>query len=299
MIYRVSHVTHIRYEAQVRLARFNLRLQPVMWPGQQVENFRLTVTPAPQTMMTRPAPYLVNMTRVIIDEPLTALEIASRFLVRVADGTPAVLPGDPSIAQVAQMAPGEPDLGPRAPANYLFASPLAPALAEIAHWAAAHLRPDAPVLAAGLDLARTIQSRFRYDAEATEADTPVADAFAIRRGVCQDFAHVLIVALRSAGLPAAYASGYLRTIPPPGQPRLAGVDAMHAWVMLWCGPQRGWIGLDPTNGCITGPDHIVVALGRDYGDVAPIDGVFIGKAAQHLDTAVDVMPVEEPVPATA
>src|SRR5690606_8179727 len=109
--------------------------------------------------------------------------------------------------------------------------------------------------------------------------------------VCQDFAHILIVALRSAGLPAGYASGYLRTLPPPGKPRLAGVDAMHAWVMLWCGPQRGWIGLDPTNGCITGPDHIIIAFGRDYADVSPIDGVFVGKAAQHLDTSVDVVPM--------
>lgn len=293
MIYRINHVSRIRYGGKVRVARFNLRLQPVAWRGQHVEDFVLTVSPAPSSLSTRPGPFPVNVTRVAIDEPLAALEISSRFLARVDDRTPAILPGDPSIRTVAQVSLVQPDLGTTAPANYLFPSPLAPAVPEIVSWAADWLPPNAPVLEAGLALCRTITTGFRYDGEATEADTPVQDAFAIRRGVCQDFAHVLIVALRSVGLPAAYASGYLRTLPPPGQPRLAGVDAMHAWVMLWCGPDRGWIGLDPTNGCITGPDHILIAMGRDYSDVAPIDGIFVGKAAQSLDTSVDVLPLPE------
>jgi transglutaminase-like putative cysteine protease len=293
MIYQIHHVSRIRYGAAVSLARFNLRLKPVDWPGQVVEDFALTVNPVPVRLMTGPGPYPVNVTRVEIDAPLAALEVNSRFIAKVDDQRPLILNGDPTVAEVASVVLAQPDLGPSAPANYLFFSPLAPPVTEIAAWSAAVLTPGAPVLAAGLALCKAITEGFAYDSAATEADTPVQDAFAIRRGVCQDFTHVLIVALRSAGLPAAYASGYLRTIPPPGQPRLAGVDQMHAWAMLWCGPERGWVGLDPTNGCITGPDHILVAMGRDYADVAPIDGVFVGKAAQQIDTSVDVMPMPE------
>ncbi|CAN5413395.1 transglutaminase family protein [soil metagenome] len=293
MIYQINHISRIRYSGKIRIARFNLRLKPALWPGQQIHDFSLVVSPRPSNLSTRPGAFLVNVTRVVIDEPIAALEITSRFLVRVADLAPQILVDDPSIASVARMALVRPDMGATGPANYLFTSPLAPLVPEITAWAADYLPPDTAVLEAGLALCRAITAGFRYDGDATEADTPVQEAFAIRRGVCQDFAHILIVGLRSAGLPAAYASGYLRTFPPPGKPRLEGVDAMHAWVVLWCGPERGWIGLDPTNGCITGADHIMVAMGRDYSDVAPIDGIFVGKAAQQLDVSVDVVPVPD------
>jgi len=101
----------------------------------------------------------------------------------------------------------------------------------------------------------------------------------------------MISGARSAGLAAAYVSGYLRTIPPPGQERLVGADATHAWVMLWCGPERGWLGFDPTNGCTVGSDHIVAAIGRDYADVAPIDGIFLGRDGQKIEVSVDVEPL--------
>jgi len=293
MIYRVNHVSRIHYDATIGNARFNVRLQPSDWPGQSVEGFGLTVSPSTRNLTTRAGPFPVNVTRVVIDEPLDALEIRSQFIANVSDERPAILPSDPSIATVAQAAIAFSSLSETAPAHFLFPSPRVPALPDIATWAAAYLTPHRPVLEAGFALCCAITDGFRYDSAATDADTPVAQAFAIRRGVCQDFAHILIGALRSVGLPAGYVSGYLRTLPPPGQPRLEGVDAMHAWVMLWCGPERGWIGLDPTNRCITGPDHIFVALGRDYSDVAPIDGVFMGKTAQHLDTSVDVAPYAE------
>ena len=106
----------------------------------------------------------------------------------------------------------------------------------------------------------------------------------------------MISGLRAAGLPAAYASGYLRTLPPPGQPRLVGADATHAWVLLWCGPARGWVGLDPTNGIWMASDHVVMAVGRDYGDVAPIDGVVLGSGAQSMQVEVDVEPLDPLAP---
>lgn len=103
----------------------------------------------------------------------------------------------------------------------------------------------------------------------------------------------MISGLRAAGLPAAYASGYLRTLPPPGQPRLVGADATHAWVLLWCGDRLGWIGVDPTNGIWMANDHIIVAVGRDYPEIAPIDGVVLGSGAQTMSVSVDVAPIED------
>lgn len=293
MIYEVNHITHVDYDAQVRLARFNLRLEPVAWPGQTVSNFSLTVDPSPSGLFTRAAAYPALVARAVIDEPLYELTISSRFTVRVDDAMLDMLPEDLTIAEVAHRARDLQDMSATAPCNYLYNSPLVPGSSEIGLWASDLLRPDAPVFESALALTRRIKEQFAYDVDATEADTPMAEAFAMRRGVCQDFTHVLIAALRWAGLPAAYASGYLRTLPPPGQPRLVGVDAMHAWAMLWCGPQRGWVGIDPTNGCLAGSDHIFVALGRDYGDVAPIDGIFIGEGAQHLKTSVDVVPLTQ------
>ena len=130
----------------------------------------------------------------------------------------------------------------------------------------------------------------RFDPDATEVDTPVATAFAGRHGVCQDFSQIMISGLRSLGIPAAYVSGFLRTLPPPGKPRLEGADAMHAWVNLWCGDQLGWVGFDPTNNILADSSHIFTAMGRDYADVAPLDGVFHGGGGQSMDVAVDVMP---------
>ncbi|MGE0774771.1 MAG: transglutaminase domain-containing protein [Sphingomonadaceae bacterium] len=291
MIYTVNHVTNVKYDEPVRHARFNLRLQPVNWPGQSVSDFALTFDGAPATLTTRSAAYPALVTRVVIDGPIKSLIVKSSFRVTIDDAMLDMVPGELSIGQVALQARDLQDLGATAPAHFLYGSPLSPVSSEIGQWAGDLLSPEATALENGLALARRIREQFVYDPKATEADTPVETAFAMRRGVCQDFTHILIAALRWAGMPAAYASGYLRTRPPPGQPRLVGVDAMHAWAMLWCGPQRGWVGIDPTNGCLTGSDHIFVAMGRDYADVAPIDGIFIGAGTQRLTTAVDVVPI--------
>ena len=131
------------------------------------------------------------------------------------------------------------------------------------------------------------------DSAATLVDTPPHEAFAKRRGVCQDFAQIMLTGLRAAGLPAAYASGYIRTIPPPGEERLVGADATHAWVLLWCGVERGWVGVDPTNGIWMAEDHIVMAVGRDYAEIAPVDGVVLGSGAQAMEVSVDVAPLAD------
>jgi transglutaminase-like putative cysteine protease len=142
-----------------------------------------------------------------------------------------------------------------------------------------------------LAMGRALHGHMTFDAAATTVDTPVAEAFAKARGVCQDFSHIMIAGLRGLGIPAGYVSGFLRTLPPPGKPRLEGADAMHAWVRIWCGPDRGWIDFDPTNACFARNDHIIVARGRDYSDVAPVKGTMRIAGGQDSRQAVDVVPV--------
>lgn len=292
MRYRVSHIIRVDYEPPVRMAHFNLRLKPIDWPGQQVESYKLAIDPVPDKREERAGAYPFNLTRVEVLKAIKTLEVRSTFIADVGDAQLDLAASTMSVADVARAALNERDVGLMSPAHYLFPSRLLPLVEAITAWARPQLPPEADCLTSGLALARTIQSHFIYDTKATQADTPVADAFAIRRGVCQDFAHVLIVALRSVGLPAAYVSGYLRTYPPPGQPRLVGADAMHAWVALWCGPLRGWVGIDPTNGVLANADHLVVGLGRDYSDISPIDGVFVGGASQKTFNSVDVSPID-------
>ena len=143
-----------------------------------------------------------------------------------------------------------------------------------------------------LDLCTRIHHEFCYDPRATHIATPLREVFEKRRGVCQDFAHLMIACLRSLGLPARYVSGYLCTTPPPGQKRLQGADASHAWLSAYC-PDLGWIDIDPTNDRIPTDHHIQLAWGRDFDDVSPIKGVILGGGQQVVRVAVDVIPAEE------
>ncbi|WP_404711317.1 transglutaminase N-terminal domain-containing protein [Sphingomonas sp. MMS24-J13] len=291
MRYAIRHRTRFKYAFPVRFARCNLRLRPIDWDGQTTEDHAVVVEPAASQTAVRPSGYPVKTTRIVVDRPATELVIESRAHVTVDRIAPAPLADDPTVTQAAVGARELRDLSEMAPANYLFPSPLIDAYPEIAVWCAQELRPDRGVVEAGLALAQAIRTNFHYDGSATQLDTSPAEAFAKKRGVCQDFAQIMISGARSAGLAAAYVSGYLRTIPPPGKARLVGADATHAWVLLWCGPARGWLGFDPTNGVTMGADHIVTAIGRDYADVAPIDGIFLGRDGQKIDVAVDVEPL--------
>ena len=181
---------------------------------------------------------------------------------------------------------------PASPVGYVFASSLVPVQAPVTAYAAASFPPGGGILAGAVDLMHRIRSDFRYDPKATVISTPLKEVFEKRHGVCQDFAHVMIAGLRGLGLPAAYVSGYLRTIPPPGKPRLQGADATHAWVSVWCGAEIGWVGFDPTNDILVENDHIVLAVGRDFSDVSPVDGIIVGSRKQKLGVAVDVVLVE-------
>lgn len=293
MIYDITHVTRFDYGAPVRFARCNLRLEPIDWPGQRLESYMLRVTPSGRTTPARAEAGLANVTRLTIDVPVQRLTIESCARMTVDRPVPMLAPGDPTLGEIAAMARDSRDLSPAGPPSYLFPSPLIPLDRQIADYCAPDLDPARNALEAGIALAQRIQREFEFDPAATLVDTPPHEAFLKRRGVCQDFAQIMITGLRAAGLPAAYASGYIRTLPPPGQERLVGADATHAWVLLWCGPVRGWIGVDPTNGIWMASDHIITAVGRDYAEIAPVDGVVLGSGAQKMEVSVDVAPLAE------
>lgn len=292
MRYAIRHVTRFDYAEPVGFARCNLRLKPIHWSGQELHNYSLTVQPGGSTAPARAEAGLANVVRLVVTQAVQSLTIESRCTITVDRPVPMPAPDDPTLAQVAAGARASRDAGPASPASYLFPSPLIPLDHDIAEWCAQELDPSRGALDAAIALARRIQSEFAFDPTATLVDTPPREAFLKRGGVCQDFAQIMISGLRAAGLPAAYASGYLRTLPPPGQPRLVGADATHAWVLLWCGHARGWVGVDPTNGIWMASDHVVVAIGRDYTDIAPIDGIVLGSGAQDMHVSVDVEPLD-------
>lgn len=176
--------------------------------------------------------------------------------------------------------------------RYLYASPRVPRSAALAAFAQEAFTPGRPLLAGAQALMALIFETFTFDAKATEVNTPVHEVLQRKRGVCQDFAHLMIAALRSAGLPARYMSGYLLTDPPPGKPRLIGADASHAWVAVWC-PQNGWVEYDPTNGIQPDLRHVTLGWGRDFQDVSPLRGVILGGLAQVPEVRVTVMPDAE------
>jgi transglutaminase-like putative cysteine protease len=296
VIYTLRHRTTYRYEDRVSFAQCVLRLTPRSSPTQTVLRSAIVVLPKPAQTQTGVGPFGEPTLRVLIDEPHETLVIESQA--RVDVHVPPI--GDPSDSKAWEAIRldsfADSDLGPEGPAAFLYPTPRTPISTPIIDYARQSFPPGMPIIEAAADLMRRMRKDFTYDPEATTVSTPAPEAFARRHGVCQDFAHIMIAGLRGLGLPAAYVSGYLRTIPPPGQPRLEGADATHAWVSVWCGKSRGWLGFDPTNAVFAENDHIVLAVGRDYGDVAPIDGIILAPGVQTLEVEVDVIPDGEPVP---
>lgn len=180
------------------------------------------------------------------------------------------------------------DLTAESPLHFLGPSPRLPPNNAIRKFAHDLFHPQASAVETVIGIGRALYDAMTFDPTATTVDTDAADAFRQRRGVCQDFTHIMILALQSLGIPAGYVSGYLRTLPPPGGVKLEGADAMHAWVRAWCGPLQGWIEYDPTNATLVGTDHIVAGYGRDYSDVAPVRGYLRSSGGQKNTQAVDV-----------
>jgi transglutaminase-like putative cysteine protease len=290
VIYDVRHVATYDYGQVVPFSRHVARMIPTDRVGQTVLTADLDISPGPAERDSAVDFFGNGLTIFALDEPHDTLTVTLTARVAVTPPAPFLASLTPPAAAVAEAAANVADLGPASPAHHLFPSRSIQLDAAITRYAGECLPPGRPVLDGALDLNRRIHDEFRYEPGVTDASTSPSTAFAARRGVCQDFAHVMIAGLRGLGLPAAYVSGYLRTDPPPGRPRLEGADATHAWVAVWCGPEVGWVGLDPTNAMPAGEDHIVVATGRDYADVSPIDGVIVASGGHTLTVAVDVTP---------
>jgi transglutaminase-like putative cysteine protease len=291
VIYDIRHITRYAYEFPVSSATLSLRVTPRSGPGQRCLEHSLIIAPQPKTRRVETDFFGNSVTTATIETGLTSLTVEARARVEISRKAAAPAGASPDWQEIAASALEQASLAADAPAHFLFASPRIVLSAVVTAYAGTSFPPQRTIADGARDLARRIRADFAFSPQVTDVSTPLDEAFAQRRGVCQDFAHIMIAGLRGLGLPAGYVSGYIRTIPPPGEPRLEGADATHAWVSVWCGPQIGWLGIDPTNAIDAGNDHIVLATGRDFSDVSPVYGVFVGSGAQTLDVGVDVVPV--------
>ncbi|WP_428032619.1 transglutaminase family protein [Ancylobacter sp.] len=299
MKYDIHQSTAYSYASSVPVARHVVRMVPVDRPNQRVVASHFVVEPEP-VEWTETRDFFGNkVVHIRIETPHKSFTVKTRARVEV-DAPAAIAPDSgPSWEETREAADESLDLSALSPAHFLFASPVVPLSEPITSWTAESFPPGRPMLAACIDLMTRVFTDFTYDSRATDVSTPALEAFTMRRGVCQDFAHIMIAGLRGLGLPAAYVSGFLRTEPPPGKERLQGADATHAWVAVWCGEEIGWQGLDPTNDLLVATDHVVLAIGRDYTDVAPIGGVVFGSGKQKLNVEVDVIPLPAEPPAVS
>lgn len=293
MLYDLSlHMGYI-YDTPAFGARHILRVMPLSIPGRQrLVAGSISVSPTPEERGSFTDFFSLQATSIFLRAPHEKLDVRMQARVQVE-----------SMAMPADLSPQLPklrddlatlwSLGADSPHHLAGPSPRIPEDSAIASWARETLKPGMTVREIATALCARIYKDFTYDPEATTVDSTPAEAFATKRGVCQDFSHIMILALRSLGIPAGYVSGFIRTIPPPGKERLEGADAMHAWVRVWCGASTGYIELDPTNNIPAGSDHIVVGYGRDYADVAPVIGVLKSYGSHKTVQAVDVIPLAQ------
>ncbi|MCY0093981.1 transglutaminase family protein [Hoeflea ulvae] len=291
MLYDIKLIMDYDFEAPAAGARQILRAMPMAIPGRQrLIVGSIDVDPEPAMLAERDDFFGNRLTEMAFNEPHSNIVMTLRARVEVTSGAEP-RGASPDLSGLATALEAVTCLGARSPLHFRTASAYARSNKAIAQWARSRLRPGQSCADIVTKLGLALHREMRFDAEATTVDTPAAEAFANRHGVCQDFTHIMIIALRSLGIPAGYVSGYLRTLPPPGQDRLEGADAMHAWVSAWCGPGAGWAEYDPTNATFAGTDHIVVGYGRDYADVAPLRGAMRTAGGQTSHQAVDVAPV--------
>ena len=318
----VEHDTEYTYSTQVAFAQHLAHLTPLTAPGQSVRDFTLSIEPTPTLRHAGTDTFGNERTYFSLQVAHEGLRVRTRSRVGVAPRFHAIddreSPAWESVRDAMRYVAGAPFI----PASeFVFSSAFVPYDVALRDYAQASFGPRQPVLAGALDLMHRIHADFRYAAGSTDVATPVREAFAARTGVCQDFTHVMIAGLRALGLPARYVSGYLFTSPPSralpatedrsssdlgresvaGSPAsravpasqgeasapMIGADASHAWVAVYC-PRFGWVELDPTNDVVPGTGHVRLAVGRDYGDVAPLRGVVQGGGEHHLRVAVSV-----------
>jgi transglutaminase-like putative cysteine protease len=291
MRYRVQHTTTYGYEELVSICHNEVHLEPRTTPRQRSRRMRLSIEPTP-AVLTGERDYFGNPTSFFtVQEPHHRMVVTARSDLEVIPAPAAAPERTPGWEALRTRVQRERARSALAAFEMTFESPLIQLAEGFAGYAASSFPAERPVLEGALELTHRIHADFVYRPGATSVTTPVAEVFAAREGVCQDFAHVQIACLRALGLPARYVSGYIRTQPKEGA-ALLGADASHAWVSVWCG-DAGWIDLDPTNDLRVSDQHVTVAWGRDYGDVAPIKGVILGGGEHTVEVAVSVEPLAE------
>ena len=291
MHYDIRLHLHYEYARAAAGGRHQVRVVPLTIPGvQRVIASSLAFTPKPAERSDFTDFFGNGVTAIAFRDVHETLDI--RMSARVAVSRPE--PGfdvSPDIARLQAELAAVWSLASDAPHHFLSSSDHAGIEPAITAYARQSLSAAPSAIGIANDFCNRIHRDFAYDGEATTVHTKASDAFKLKRGVCQDFSHIMIAGLRGLGIPAGYVSGFLRTIPPPGKERLEGADAMHAWVKVWCGREAGWQEFDPTNGMRASNDHITVGYGRDYSDVAPIVGVLKITGGQVGEQSVDVIPV--------
>jgi transglutaminase-like putative cysteine protease len=290
--YSILHETRYRYASPVALSQQLLHLSPRTLEYQVIREHRIAADPPPDERAETLDYFGNSVARMAFLSPHSQLNVRAESLV---DVSPRGLS-----AKSASEHPWENvrDRRTRADAaemieasEFAHESPLVGVLPQLLSYARRSFAPGRPLLRAVIDLNRRIHEEFEFDSKATTVSTPLLDVLEQRRGVCQDFSHLMIGCLRSFGIAARYVSGYILTHPPPGRPRLIGADASHAWVSVFV-PDTGWIDVDPTNNQIVDTEHITLAWGRDFSDVTPMRGVILGGGEQELDVRVTVTPLD-------
>jgi transglutaminase-like putative cysteine protease len=294
--YVVVHETMYDYESPVGLSRQIVHLAPRVTSWQVCRAHSLEIAPLPQILGTNVDAFGNPVTSLCIEADHDSLAVRAESWVDVSarqhPADRASPPWDEVRSRLAYRAGRRPRPEDLEAARFLFESTRVRNKRELAEWASACFPPGRPLLEGVRALMHRIHDDFTFDPTATTVSTPVMEVFERRRGVCQDFAHLMLSCLRSLGLAARYVSGYLLTRPPPGRKRLVGADASHAWVSVYC-PDYGWVDADPTNGIFPSLEHVTLGWGRDYDDVIPLRGVLLGGGTHELEIKVTVVPAAD------
>jgi transglutaminase-like putative cysteine protease len=291
MRYQVEHRTIYRYDIPVIQSQQLLHMMPRETPYQKSVSYTLVCEPQPAEQSRRLDFFGNHNDYVTILIPHQSLQIISSFQVDVQPRpTMMTFNQSPAWEQVQSILQLQ-STQHLAAMRYVYSTLKVKSSEALASFGRQCFTPQRPLLEAAMALTQQIYQEFEFDQQATDVATPLDDVLKGKRGVCQDFAHLMIGAMRSLGLACRYVSGYILTHPAEGKPRLLGADASHAWVSVYC-PVYGWVDFDPTNNCLVQHEHITVAWGRDFSDVSPMRGVVLGGGKQKLDVSVTVTPLE-------
>lgn len=291
MIYHLKHRTTFEYSDEVNFVYNTLRLRPRDLPWQQVSSSKISVFPEPVVLSQRTDYFGNTVTFCSIEEKHAEMAVLIESVIDVQPRPEPKLDGVPWDTVREHLRIDKSTEGLDA-FQFCFNSPGVQRFSETKEYCQASCIPTASAHQVAIDLMHRIHSEFSFDPTATTVSTPVLEVMDKRAGVCQDFAHLMISCLRSVGIAARYNSGYIQTTPPPGQPRLEGADASHAWVGVYC-PTNGWLDLDPTNDKLANEQFVTIGWGRDYQDVSPVSGVMLGGGDHVVRAEVDMIPETE------